>query len=366
MFTKPRIVCALLVVWAAVAGLAPVLAESVGMTGSIIAWSCAGAVLVIAVSGVLLSAWIAPTLGALAVTTLALVMYGILAGEQLYVGIGVLGVMLVASAALISYRLGELVDGTAGRDTKKSPNTRLEDLLESLHEHSMLSDTAKRVLFREKELDLLRRVIEDDIDRGDYNAALRLCDDMGEVFGYRQEAERFRERAVRTRDADYQNQVHGAFEQLTTFLADRDWARAHEVAARMRRLFPEDHVGEEIDARIHRARAEHKEELERAFLEAAGKEDVELAMDYLRQLDRYLTPEESERLQEAAQDVVHKHRSNLGVQFKLAVNDHRWVDAARIGDSIIDEFPNSKMAEEVGGMIEVLRTRASQKAASHG
>ena len=62
--------------------------------------------------------------------------------------------------------------------------------------------------------------------------------------------------------------------------------------------------------------------------------------------------------------MVVRHRENLGVQFKLAVNDRRWAEAAGIGDVIIDEFPNTKMADEVRSMIDLLRTRATHAALS--
>jgi hypothetical protein len=109
-------------------------------------------------------------------------------------------------------------------------------------------------------------------------------------------------------------------------------------------------------------RDDHKRELETRFLEAANRDDVEGAMALLKELDRYLGPEEAERLAEVAQGVVAGHRENLGVQFKLAVNDHRWAEAARTGEAIIEEFPNTKMADEVRSMIDVLRTRATQSA----
>jgi hypothetical protein len=52
----------------------------------------------------------------------------------------------------------------------------------------------------------------------------------------------------------------------------------------------------------------------------------------------------------------------LGVQFKQAVADHRWSEAAQAGEVIMAEYPNTKMADEVRSMIDVLRVRASQAA----
>jgi hypothetical protein len=366
MITRQRVVFAALVAWAALVSLATLRSGAPDEAVRSIALGGAGVVFVIALLGLLAGAWRGPLLAALGVTATGLAVCGLLAHDGSATSAGILGLIIVGGAAAVVYQFDEqaLRLGKGPRDGARS--SRTEELLEKLHEHSMLSDTAKRVLFRDRELDLLRNVIEGDIGRGEYNAALRLCDDMANVFGYREEAEAFRTRINRARHEDYQAQVHAAIEQLNGHLVERDWPRAHEVAARMRRLFPDQHVVEDVEARINRARAEHKEELQRAFLDAAHREDVELAMEKLRQLDHYLTPEETEALQNVAQEVVAKHRSNLSVRFKLAVNDHRWVDAARIGDTIIAEFPNTKMAEEVRTMIDVLRTRASQAAVAAG
>jgi hypothetical protein len=48
------------------------------------------------------------------------------------------------------------------------------------------------------------------------------------------------------------------------------------------------------------------------------------------------------------------------VRFKLAVQDRAWIDAVRVGERIVADFPNSQMAAEVRGMLDVLRERAAQ------
>lgn len=238
----------------------------------------------------------------------------------------------------------------------------LEQAMSRQNQNSMLSDIAKRVLFRDQELDLIRRAIEEDIARGDYNAGLTLCDDMANLFGRREEAEAFRTRILQAGHAAYEAQVRQALERLDQILLARDWASAHREAASIRRLYPSHHLVQDLDGRVMRARDEHKRDLETQFVEAAGREDVESAMGLLKKLDRYLTREEAVRLAETAQAVINKHRENLTTQFKLAVNDHRWAEAAAVGDVIISEYPNTKMADEVRSMIEVLRVRASQAA----
>jgi len=238
----------------------------------------------------------------------------------------------------------------------------MEQLLQQIHEHSMLSDNAKRILFREREIGLLRNAIEIDIAEGKYNTALTLCDEMADVFGYREEAESFRARILEARQNRYDSQVGAALEHFDHLLRERDWASVHNEAARIRRLFGDSHHVKDLETRILQARDEHKGELEGRFLEAARRDDVEGAMGILKELDRYLDHQEAERLTEVAQGVVVRHRENLGVQFKMAVNDRRWGEAVRIGEVLIEEFPNTKMAGEVRSMIDVLRARASQAA----
>lgn len=278
---------------------------------------------------------------------------------------GGLGLLLTVLGLAIWHRLAATAGTPSTDQVSPAPAasaTHSDDavsLLRDIHTHTMLSDNAKRVLFRDRELQMLRRVIEEDISRGDYDAALILCDAMAELFGFREEAEEFRTRIEQARAAEYDTQVQMAIDGLTELLEQRDWATAHREAARIRRLYPDSHLVRDLDQRIARARDEHKSELEHQFLHAANHEDVELAMRLLRELDKYLTPDEAGRLAEVAQGVVVKHRENLGVQFKLAVSNREWTEAVDVGETIVNEFPNSKMADEVRSMIDALRTRAT-------
>jgi hypothetical protein len=60
--------------------------------------------------------------------------------------------------------------------------------------------------------------------------------------------------------------------------------------------------------------------------------------------------------------VIVRHRKNLGAGFRRAVNEHRWSEAAHLGEKIIGEYPNTQMAAEVRSLLEVLRSRAGQAA----
>jgi hypothetical protein len=42
----------------------------------------------------------------------------------------------------------------------------------------------------------------------------------------------------------------------------------------------------------------------------------------------------------------------------MAVSDHRWAEAAAVGEQIVSEFPNDRMATEVREMLDRLNERA--------
>jgi hypothetical protein len=270
-------------------------------------------------------------------------------------------VIVVASVPMVL-----LMHSLASRDFSFSTSRTAESLLERIYESLILSDNTKRVLFRERELDLLRRTIEEDIARGDFNAGLTLCDAMANIFGHREEAEAFRARLLAAGHASFEAQVNQAVADFDAILVQRYWARAYQEAARLKRLFPDSPTVQALDAHILHAREDHKRQLELQFLEAAQHDEVDTAMSLLKELDKYLSREEAGRVAGVAQSVVAKRRENLGMQFKLAVSDHRWNEAAQAGELIMTEFPNSKMADEVRSMIEMIRTRATQAAVMAG
>lgn len=285
----------------------------------------------------------------------AMVFFGVKGGQQaLYVGGGI-GLVFVATTAPLAF----LLVGLGGRFRDSAS---LRRAIEEIRDNSMLSDNAKRVLFRDRELHMLHDAIEDDIARCDYNAAITLCDEMAALFGQRTEAEAYRSRIARSRAQQYELEVQAALDQFEASLAEHHWAEVHQQAARIRRLYPDSHLVGEMDQRIERARSRHRNDLERRFLEAAEQDDPTTAMGLLKELDHYLSRDDAQRLAGTAEEVIVRHRDSLSRRFRIAVNEHLWGEAAQLGEAIIVEFPNSKMATEVGSMIEVLRSRATQAA----
>ena len=62
--------------------------------------------------------------------------------------------------------------------------------------------------------------------------------------------------------------------------------------------------------------------------------------------------------------MIGKKRENLGVQFKIAVHDKQWLRGVAVGEQLIREFPNSRMADEARGLLDLLRERAAGQRAA--
>jgi len=270
---------------------------------------------------------------------------------------GALGVVITVAA------LGLMLSRRSGADAKLAERmAELSHAMEQLAEQGSLSDDARRVLNRRRDRELLRRAIEEDINAEDWDAAMVLVKELAERFGYRSDAEEFRARIEQARFETVQRKVSEELAHLDGLIRARRWDQAMTEAARIVRLYPDSPRVEGLRHHVEHARRLYKTDMERQFLRAAEENRIDEAMDILRELDAYLTEAEAEPYREVAKGVISKARQNLGAQFKLAVHDRQWGRASELGDQIIAQFPNSRMAEEVRALLDDIRTRAREVA----
>ncbi|MEM0913664.1 MAG: hypothetical protein AAGK09_03545 [Planctomycetota bacterium] len=242
--------------------------------------------------------------------------------------------------------------------------TRVIDSLERINKRLLLSDTAKRIAYRQEDLDVLRKTIVDDIAKHRFDAALALIAELSQTYGFIEEAEGFRDQIAGARAAEQEAKVTQAIARLEDILARYDFERAGAEVAKLRRLYPDSERVLQQERRVAQAREQRKHDVERQFLEAKDRGDTDKAMELMKELDKYLTPEEAAPFREIARDVIGKQRENLGMQFKFAVQDKEWLRSVRIGEQIIREFPNTRMAQEVRERLDKLREMASQQQAA--
>ena len=104
-----------------------------------------------------------------------------------------------------------------------------------------------------------------------------------------------------------------------------------------------------------------KKQLLDSWNEAVARKDVDGSIEILKKLDLYLTRQEAEAMQEGARNVFKEKLNQLGTQFTLAVQDHKWAEAVRLGEIIGREFPNSGIAREVREKMDTLRARRTSR-----
>jgi len=279
--------------------------------------------------------------------------------QALKILVVVMGVLIVLAIAPMGIMAAYRSAGLAGSQTIERKVDDLVDAVQSFTREGGLSEGAKRVLHRREERELLRRAIEQDIHAQDWDAAMVLVKELAERFGYRADAEEFRGRIERARAQTLDTRVIEDLAGLDELIRTQKWTEAYAEAARIHRLYPESHRVEGLRERVNEARSRYRKDLERRFLIAAEREQIDEAMRLLKELDQYLTPAEAERFSEVARGVISKSRENLGVRFKLFVQDHMWAAAIDTGEQIMAEFPNTRMAQEVREMLPVLRERSA-------
>jgi len=247
-------------------------------------------------------------------------------------------------------RMETLLD-TAGRSIKE------------LAELAPLSDQAKSLLFRDRELEALREAIHEDLVRQDYARAEALVDTIESKLGFAEEAAALREEIEKSRAATMEEKIDLAIQRIDELCAKHNWAGAVRQSQRILRLFPSNPKVAALPDRIKKARNDHKRELLQAYGEAVRKNDVDRSIELLHELDMYLTPQEGAAMEESARGVFKARLHNLGVQFAICVTDQRWSDAIAAGHGIIREFPNSRFAQEVREKMDLLKARAAEKEA---
>ena len=285
---------------------------------------------------------------------LALSAYLAMTGED---RLGAGGALLVLTMAPVAFSFAL---GGSGRQ-QKALIARVEELTHAVRvftDHAALSDDARRVLSRGNDRALLTQAIEEDVRAGNLDAAMILVNELADRFGFRDEAEEHRRRIEAMRAETTERRITESIQYLDGLILQRRWDEAFADASRLLRLFPDSQRIFGLRGRIERAQRSHRDELERRFLLAAQEERTDDALGLLRELDAHLSPAEAEPLRELARGVIGKAKENLGASFRLAVQDRRWAEAARIGDRIIAEFPNTRMAAEIRDVIDGIRQRA--------
>ncbi len=240
---------------------------------------------------------------------------------------------------------------------------RLDEAIEKLdliRENTLLSEDAKAIAFRRNDVNALRQAIGKEIEEREWEAAYALIDEMVQLFGNREEADQLREEIQQAQEKVYKQDISVEVARVDDLLAARDW----DAAAGQIRALQEEHSAQAdiaaLTDKLDAAKEQHKKWLLQQCNEAVQKNDFDRAVEILKELDRFLTPGEAEALGESARGVFKAKLHALGTQFSLLVSEKLWDQAVVVGQEIIDEFPNSRMATEISERMDALKGKAAE------
>jgi hypothetical protein len=273
---------------------------------------------------------------------------------------------VVSGICVLSY-LKSVEDNTvsAVNDLRRllSGQTQTEAILTQMNENLLLSDTIKTIAFREKDRMVLEEAIQQDIRTERWDSAERLIGELAKRFGCLPEAESLKQEMIRYRNSNKQEKIDATIKHIESLWLIHRYDEAEQEVQGLLRLYSSESRVQQLRGQTDMRRQAYKKELLDQWDQAANENNVDRGVELLKLLDGYLTPTEAAALEESARGVFRAKLHNMGVQFSLFVTEKKWSKALEIGQKIIAEYPNSRMAQEVRDKIDVLQQRAQEELA---
>lgn len=272
-------------------------------------------------------------------------------------GVGVIAVLTAWAATLATSSAS--IDATLER--RLHPLTHKLDetlsLLQLVSEQQLISDRAKAIAFRDRDREAFRRAIEEDISKGDFEAALALVAELEKEFGVKGEVARLKAEVNNRRDTSLKQQLDTAIAGVDRYVESEQWPAAIAEAQRLSTVYPDQVRIQMLPAEIEDKRQTTKRNLLVRWQETVRAKQIDDAIHVLRKLDLYLTPVEAAALEEDARMVFKEKLAMLRVDLTNAVQAHRWREAKRLAEIVMNDFPNTQMAREVRDMLPTLEER---------
>ena len=267
-------------------------------------------------------------------------------------------VFLSALLAMLS-RVFKILDALRDNSTKLEEVTgalgKISTELAQINHSTRVSETAKAIAFREADRQSLREAVFDKLQQQDFSGAYEVIEEIAKRPEYKELAEQLKTQADRYHDSTDQERVGQVLAHIEKLLDDGQWARASAQIEGLIKTHPDNEQAKGMRQVLLDKKQQRKRVLLAAWDEAVKNQETDRSLGILKELDLYLTPNEGLALQEAARDVFRTKLHNLGVQFAIAVTEKQWAGALEVGQQIVNDFPNSKMSEEIRGKLDVLR-----------
>ena len=257
--------------------------------------------------------------------------------------------------------LYELVQNGKAGDEKLEILTQLltqqRNLIAQISHGVRLSEAAKAIVFRDMDRQSLREAVLEKLHQQDFDATNSIIDNIAQRPGYEELVKQLRSETELYRNATEDERLNQVIGHINRLCALYEWSKAREQIDRLLKSHSDSPKVQELPQILADKKEARKHELLAAWDSAIKRQATDEGLEILRELDSYLTPNEGLALQESARDVFRTKLHNMGVEFSLAVTGKRWAQALSIGQQIIADFPNSRMAQEIREKIDVIKSK---------
>ncbi|MHC4458090.1 MAG: hypothetical protein ACYS0I_13585 [Planctomycetota bacterium] len=275
-------------------------------------------------------------------------------------GVILLVTVLIILAKVITM-LGVLNQNDAKLEKIAEALEKNRSILNKIDQGTRLSEAAKTIAFRDADRQTLREAVFDKLQQHDFETTDEIIDEIAHHAGYKDLADQLRSQAEKYRKATDQQRLDQLIANIEKLLENYEWAKASLQIERLIRAYPGFEKPKALRQELLDKKQERKKILLTAWDDAVKRQETDRSLEILRELDLYLSPNEGLALQEAARDVFRTKLHNLGVQFSLAVSAKKWESALEIGRQIVQDFPNSRMAQEIRERWDALKQKVQPK-----
>jgi hypothetical protein len=235
-------------------------------------------------------------------------------------------------------------------------------VLDEINKNTRLSESAKTIVSRDINRQALREAVFDKLQQNDFQTSYEIIKEIEQLPEFKDLAKLLKIQTDKYRDATDKERIKQVIAHIEKLFDNFEWAKASVHIERLIKSYPDSEEAKSMRQKLIDKKEECKKKLLMLWDESVKRQATDRSLEILRQLDMYLTPNEGLALQEAARDVFKNKLHNLGVQFSIAVSGKQWTEAYKIGQQIIKNFPNSRMAVEIRAKAAILRQKAVQQA----
>lgn len=269
------------------------------------------------------------------------------------------GLMFLVALLTMLSRVFKILDALRENSTKLEGLTgaleKISTGLAQINHSTRVSETAKAIAFRDADRLSLRQAVFEKLQMQDFDGAKTVIDEIAGRPEYSDLAEDLRGQAEKYRTATAQERLNQMIAHVDKLMDDCQWIQASNQIEELIKASPDSERAKLMRQKLLDKKEERKRILLAAWDDAVNQQETDRSLEILKELDHYLTPNEALALQETAKDVFRAKLHNLGDQFSLLITEKQWNSALQIGQQIVDDFPNSKMAEEIRTKMNVLR-----------